>query len=66
MKSLGQIKADNRMTSRDYGGMCNWFVFHEGDFLACFVREDDAKSFVSNYEYDKDCAGCTFQITKAA
>ena len=52
MKSLAQIKADNVMTSRDYGGMCEWFVFANGDFLGCFVRESDAREFASNFTYE--------------
>lgn len=49
MKSLSQIHHDNRMTNRDFGSMCNWAVFHEGDFIAQFVEEADAREFASNY-----------------
>ncbi len=52
MKSLAQINHDNRMTSRDFGSMCNWFVFQDGDLVACFVEEADANEFVANYQYE--------------
>ena len=52
MKSLEAINQDNRMTSRDFGGMCEWFVFCAGDLLACFVEESDAREFAANYEFE--------------
>jgi hypothetical protein len=37
MKSLAQLVTDNRMSNRDYGGLCNWAVFDNGDFVAQFL-----------------------------
>ena len=37
MKSLNQITNDNRPTSRDYGAMCDWFVFDRGDFIGNYI-----------------------------
>jgi hypothetical protein len=51
MKSLAQLATDNRMSNRDYGGLCNYAVFHNGDFVAQFLYEEDAKEFASLYEY---------------
>jgi hypothetical protein len=51
MKSLAQITHDNRLTGRDLGGMCEWFVFNHGDFRGAFIYENDAKEFASNLEY---------------
>ena len=56
MKGLDQIHNDNRITSRDFGGMCQWFIFREGDLLACFVHKLDAHEFASNYEYENHCS----------
>lgn len=52
MKSLQQIERDNVMTPRDWGSVCEWFVFNHGDFLGCFVKERDAREFASTYEYE--------------
>ncbi len=52
MKSIPEIQHDNRMTSRDFGGMCEWFVFNAGDLLGCFVHEDDAREFASNCQFE--------------
>jgi hypothetical protein len=51
VKSLAQIEADNVMTPRDYGDVCNHFVFLRGDFLAAFVDLGNAEEFASNHEY---------------
>lgn len=62
MKSLPELKHDNRLTSRDFGGLCNWFVFRNGDFLAAFVLKYHAKEFASMMEYE---GGGKITITKA-
>jgi hypothetical protein len=54
MKSLPDINRDNRLTNRDCGGMCTWWVFNHGDLLGGFVKEADAREFASNYEYEHD------------
>jgi len=56
MKSLESIRNDNHMTSRDFGGMCQWFIFREGDLLGCFVNRSDALEYCNNYEYDHNCS----------
>ena len=65
MKSLSQIKHDNRMTNRDFGSMCEWAVFCNGDFVAQFVKQSDAREFASNYEYEHGTEGCEIIVREA-
>lgn len=53
MKSLPEIQHDNhRMTNRDFGSLCNWFVFLDGDFVGAFVEKQFAEVFANHLEYD--------------
>lgn len=61
MKSLAQIKQDNVMTPRDWGSVCEYFVFCNGDFLGCFVKKDHADHFASEIEW---ATGQTCEVKK--
>lgn len=64
MKSLDNIIHDNRMSNRDFGGMCSWFVFNHGDLLGCFVEESNAREFASTYEYEHSDSDVTITAAR--